>query len=122
MIIYFLNDNTQEIENYYAEKEYRDDVLLEIGHLYYEVYFFTIDALEYEMTKGGFFSFPGMIILDNISTENIIKAVVELEKKGFFDKFSGMEVMNQDKRFIHSWYKNKLSSYDMNKIKVMTIN
>jgi hypothetical protein len=121
MKVYFLNNNTVEIENYYAEKEYRDDIILEINNLYYEVYFFTRDALEYEMTKDGFFAFPGMIILDVISTENIIKAAIELEQKNFFNRLQGMRQLNQNERFIHDWYSNKLSLYDMNKMRIVKV-
>jgi hypothetical protein len=121
MIVYFLNGNTNEIEYYYAEKEYRDDIILEINDLYYEVYFFTIDALEYEMTKDGYFAHPCMIILDEISTEKIIKAITELKKRGFFKRFQGMTQLNQEKRFIHEWYSNKLSLYDMSKMRTLKL-
>ena len=121
MTVYFLSDNTAEMEHYYAEKEYRNDIMLEIDNLYYEVYFFTKDALEYEMTRDGFFAFPCMIILDEISTEKIIKSIVELEKRGFFNKFKGMAQLDEEKRFMHNWYVNELSPYDMTKIKILKI-
>jgi hypothetical protein len=56
MLLYFLGGNTTQMEQHYAEKEYRDDVVVEINKQYYEVYFFTRDALVYEMTQDGFFS------------------------------------------------------------------
>lgn len=116
MKIYFLNSNTLEIENHYFDKEYRDDIIIEIKGLYYEVYFFTKDALEYEMTKDGFFSFPNMIILEEITTEKIINSVTYLNHKGFFDRFKGEKELNQRRRFIHGWYANELSTFDESKM------
>ncbi|MFC2328841.1 hypothetical protein [Prevotella nigrescens] len=84
MKIYFLNGNTPEIEYHYLEKEYRNDVIVEIEGLLYDLYFFTIDALQYKMTKDGFFSLSGMIILDEISTENIKKSILTLYERKFF--------------------------------------
>lgn len=106
MKIYFLNSNTTEMEIHYSEKEYRDDIVVEIGNTFYEVYFFTKEALEYEMTKDGFFSLVGIIILEDISTKNIIKSIQELHKKGFFSSFKGEKDFNPHKRFMHNWYLN----------------
>lgn len=121
MKIYFFNSNSIEMQMYYAEKEYRDDVMVEINGMFYEVYFFTKDALEYEMTLDGFFSFPGMIILDSISTEIIIDSLLKLYKKNFFDSFKGMKNLNSKKRFVNNWYSNKYSEYNMENITMIEI-
>ncbi len=121
MIIYFLSDNSVEIENYYTEKEYRDDIVLKINEQFYEVYFYTKDALEYEMTKDGFFAFPGMIILDIITTEKIITAVRELQKRGFFKRLKGLDNLNQLHRFVHDWYVNEIPPFNMDNIKTKMI-
>lgn len=114
LIIHFLNGNNTKIENHYFEKEYRNDIIVESNGKYYEVYFFTQDALTYEMTIEGYFGLPGLIILDQITTDKIKKSIFELERKGFFKRFSGMGQLNQEVRFIHNWYVNKLSLSNMN--------
>ena len=83
---YFLQGNSPEIEWYYADKEYRHDVFVEKDNLFYDVHFFTQSSLTYEMTRSGFFSLPGLIVLDDISKESIIRAIVELSKFHFFEK------------------------------------
>jgi len=115
LIIHYLNGKSEEMESHYAEKEYRDDIIVELNGLYYEVYFFTSGVLKYEMTNDGFFAFPGLIILDEISTKSIKDSILYLETLGYFLKFNGLERLDQEKRFIHNWYANKLS-FDINRI------
>jgi hypothetical protein len=69
VVVHFLNGNDAAIEAHYSQKSYRNDIVVEIDAAFYEVCFFTPSALEYEMTKAGYFSIPGMIILDEISSE-----------------------------------------------------
>jgi len=45
MRIYFLNRRNKKIDEYYNEKEYRDDIIVELNDLFYELYFFTRDSL-----------------------------------------------------------------------------
>jgi hypothetical protein len=115
-VIYFFNGRNQEIEEYYLEKEYRDDIVVELNGMFYELYFFTQDSLEYEMTKEGYFSFPGLVILETVSTEKIRIAILNLEKKGYFNRLNGMKELSQEKRFIHNWYINELPLFDSNKL------
>jgi hypothetical protein len=65
--VHFLNGGYHDIEQHYNIKEYRDDVVVEIGSLFYEVYFYTPNSLHYEMNDKGLFSYPGIIILDEIT-------------------------------------------------------
>jgi len=110
--IYFLNGRSQEIEDHYNQKEYRDDIVFEMDGLFYELYFFTPDSLEYEMTKEGHFSFPGLIILSDISTERIRASILSLYEKGYFKRLNGMKELSQEKRFVHNWYINDLTLFD----------
>jgi hypothetical protein len=112
--VHFLAGIDQETEDHYSMKEYRDDVIVEINNEFFEVYFFTKDSLEFEMTNGGFFSFPGMIILDEIGIEKIKLSILKLEKLGFFEKFKGSQKIDQSARFSHSWYINELTHFDDN--------
>lgn len=102
--VHFLNGNSASMELHYSQKEYRDDVIVEIDKRFYEVYFWDAGAIQNEMTNEGFFSFPGMIILDEISSEKILNAISILTRKGFFDYFSGNEIMPVNNRFGHRWY------------------
>ena len=60
------------------KRSYRDDIIIEISGLFYEVYFFADGSIKYEMTKDGFFSFPGMIVLDEIIHEKILLSINSL--------------------------------------------
>jgi hypothetical protein len=91
VIIHFLNGNDQAIENHYLQKEYRNDIIIEIDAKFHEVYFFVADSLEFEMTKDGFFSLPGLIILDEICNEKIYAAINGLIDIGYFEKFIGSQ-------------------------------
>lgn len=110
--IYFFNGNNPGIEAHYAQKEYRNDIVVEIENRFYEVYFFTKDALEYEMRKDGFFALPGIIILDEISAAKIISAVDFLSKSGFFDTFKGYDESPINNGFANKWYSNAPGKFD----------
>lgn len=106
VVIYFLNGNDSEAESHYRQKEYRNDVIVEIDNLFYEVYFFVYDSLEYELTNDGFFSFPGIIILDEISNEKIYTAINKLIDYNYFTNFIGHKAFPVNKRFMDRWYLN----------------
>jgi hypothetical protein len=101
------------LEDYYQHKEYRNDIIVEKSELYYEVHFFTQSALEYEMTKDGYFALPGLIILDNITTSNIKNSLLMLDEKGFFENLKGMKSLSYEKRFMHAWYFNEFFFNDV---------
>lgn len=113
VIIHFLNGNDESIESHYLQKEYRNDVIVEIHGKFYEVYFFVSDSLEFEMRKDGFFSLPGIIILDEIRNEKIYTAINYLIGIGFFDNFVGSDEIALGKTFSHKWYQNKASPYKL---------
>ena len=119
--IYFFNGNNESSEKYYFEKEYRDDIVIKIDDLFYELYFFTQDSIEYEMTKDGYFSLPGLIILDSISLEKIIKSIKHLKQKGYFDNFKGTTELSQKNRFLHKWYENNLSLFNDKSLEILEI-
>ncbi len=103
--LHFLHGNTRELELHYDQKSYRHDVIVEINGLFYEVYFFMYTEMGYEMSNDGYFSFPGLILLDEISTPKIITAVRQLATNGYFDAFKGhKELPLNDDRFMHRWY------------------
>lgn len=83
-IIYMMG-KTLDYEEYFRQKGYRDDIFIEIGQDLFEVYFFLYDTLEYEMMLDGYCSYPGLIIIDDITSEKIEIAVKGLYKFGFFD-------------------------------------
>ena len=87
--IYFFNGDNPEIEAHYYEKEYRDDIVVEIDNTFYEVYFFTRASLVREMLHGSYFSMPGLIILEEMKKEAIIGSLKFLLNIGFFDPFKG---------------------------------
>lgn len=118
--IYFFNGNNAAIEAHYAEKEYRNDIVVEIENRFYEVYFFTKDALEYEMRKDGFFALPGIIILDEISAAKIITAVQFLSNSGFFDTFKGYDENPINNGFAHRWY-SYLGKFESDELFIHTI-
>jgi len=89
--IYFLNGDTPELEGHYYEKEYRDDIVVEINKVFYEVYFFTQDSLIREFRLDGFFAMPGLIVLDVMKKETIITSIKYLLQVGFFDSFKGYD-------------------------------
>jgi len=107
--IHFLYGNDLATQSHYQQKEYRDDIVIEIDDLFYEVYFFVKWAIEYEMRKDGFFTFPGIIILEEITNDNIYNAIDELINYKYFDYFVGKDKFPLNDRFINSWYSNDLS-------------
>lgn len=102
--VYFLNGNTELMENHYSQKEYRDDIIVEIDGLFFEVYFFVEGMLKYEMTNDGFFSFPGIIILDEMSSMKIINSIEKLIDYGYFNSFVGHRTLPLNERFVNRWY------------------
>ena len=104
------------IENHYSQKEYRDDIILEIEGRFYEIYFFIDGVLKYEMTKDGYFAFPGMIILDEISTERIINSIKKLFEYDYFKSFKGYENFPINGRFMNRWYLNGENAFSANNI------
>ena len=76
---------------------------------FYEVYFFTETALKYEIRKDGFFSLPGLIILDEITHDKIINAISKLSEMRYFELFIGEDKSLLNSRFINLWYENDLS-------------
>jgi hypothetical protein len=112
IVIHFLNGNDESIRQHYLDKEYRNDIEVEIDGTFFEVYFFTKDALEYEMRKDGFFSLPGIIILDEITTEKVIRSIDFLEQAGYFDRFTGYkQPFSARDRFVHKWYSNTQADF-----------
>ena len=109
ILVHFLNGNDLPIQNHYYEKEYRNDIVIEIENKFYEVYFFTETALKYEMRKDGFFSLPGLIILDEITHDKIINAISKLSEIRYFEVFIGKDKSLLNSRFINLWYENDLS-------------
>jgi hypothetical protein len=83
-IIYSMGTG-DDIELYFAQKGYRNDVSVKIGHCTYEVYFFLPSNLIYEMTLDGYCSFPGLIILDDITSANIENSIHKLIELGYFN-------------------------------------
>jgi hypothetical protein len=104
VIIHFFNGNDLEIDQHYFQKEYRDDIIIEKSKFFYEVYFFTKSSLEYEMRDGGYFASPGLIILEEISSEKIIFAIKELDLMGYFEWYKGSDSMSMDERFMKNLY------------------
>lgn len=102
--IHYLNGNDTSCQNHYLQKEYRDDIIAEIDGLFYDVYFFTIDSLKYEMRRDGFCSFPGMIILDEINNNLILNSINTLADIGYFDELAGRKEMFCEKRYQEKWY------------------
>jgi hypothetical protein len=110
--VHFLNGDNLELQNHYFQKEYRNDIVVEINRIYYEVFFFTKDSLEYEMRKDGFFSLPGIIILDEISNEKILNSVDYLVDIHYFDVFKGYTTLDfLSNRFANRWYENEALNF-----------
>lgn len=104
LIIHFLDGSDVDIEDHYRQKDYRLDIIVEFDGLYYEVYFFLESVLWYEMRADGFFSFPGIIFLDEISNAKIINSLKVLVGMGFLKNFRGHESMPVSNRFVDVWY------------------
>ncbi len=104
IIIHYLAGNDALYQDHYLEKEYRDDIVVEIDGLYYDVYFFTSDSLKYEMRRDGFCSFPGMIILEEITNDLILNSINVLVDLGYFKELMGKAEMSHRKRYIDKWY------------------
>lgn len=109
--IHFLNGNDQSIQDHYRQKGYRDDIILEIDELFYEIYFYIEGNITYEV-KNGFFSFPGLIILEDITNERIYSAVNQLLDLNYFNYFVGQKIFPLNTRFQDLWYSNNLKGWD----------
>lgn len=114
--IHFLNGNDESIQQHYFQKEYRNDILVEIDSIFYETYFYTQDALKYEMLKDGYFSFPGLIILEEVTSSKIIISIKELSKMNYFDWFVGKKEMLLNNLFLQKWYDNDMSLFDIKSV------
>ena len=112
VVIHFLQGNSIDIQTHYLTKDYRDDVVIEIDNLFYEVYFFTRSLLTYEMTGDGFFALPGMIILEEISHENILASINYLVKIKYFEFLKGEHELDLHKRALSNWYLNEPFIFD----------
>ena len=115
-IIHFFNGIDEQIENHYFQKEYRNDVIVQVDNKYYEVYFFTQSAIEYELRDNIFFSSPGLIILDEIKLEKIVSTITFLIDIGYFNQFIGYDENPINNRFINKWYANQLSNFNQEKL------
>lgn len=102
--VYFLYGNNQEMELHYNSKEYRTDIVAEIDGIFYELYFFVEGVLKYEMRKDGFFCYPGLVILEEITTKNILNAINNLADMGYFKLFTGYSSLPEEERFISKWF------------------
>jgi hypothetical protein len=121
LTIHFLNGNDNLTQAHYYQKEYRNDIIVEINSLFYEIYFYTSNAIDYEITDQGFFSYPGIIILDEITTDKIFVAVEKLYEKSYFKWFKGSLSMPIESSFIQNWLLNRIS-FDTSKIYSVTCN
>ena len=115
VIIHFLNGNDVSLQNHYTHKGYRDDIIVEISGLYYEVYFYVDGNMHYEM-RYDFFSFPGLIVLDVITNEKIFSSLRQLIDLKYFDYFIGKDVFPLNKRFQDVWYYYKLDQREASEI------
>jgi hypothetical protein len=106
--MHFLNGNDLSTQNHYLQKGYRNDVIIEISGLFYEVYFFADWSIKNEMSTEGFFSFPGMIVLDEIIHGKILLSINSLLDYGYFDMFKGHTEFPLNKRFMHKLYLNEI--------------
>lgn len=102
--VYFLTGNSEEMQMHYNYKEYRTDVIVEIDGTFHEVYFYVEGVLRYEMRKDGFFSFPGLIIVEDLTTKNILNAIENLADMGYFSLFTGYSSLPDEERFLRHWY------------------
>jgi hypothetical protein len=102
--VYFLHGNSEEKQLHYKFKERRTDIIAEVDGIFHEVYFFVEEVLRYEMRKDGFFSYPGLIIVEELTTENILNAIENLADMGYFDLFKGYSSLPEEGRFISKWY------------------
>ena len=102
VLIHFLAGDDLSIQSHYDQKGYREDVVIEIDRLFYEVYFF-LDDMANEIRDDGFFSYPGLIILDEIKYDKIYNAINKLIDLNYFDYFAGKEEMPINNRFIDTW-------------------
>lgn len=91
--VYFPGGNTKETDMHYNMKENRRDVVVEIENIFYEVYFYVDGNIQYEMTADGFFSIPGMIVLNEVTTEKILKSISWLAGNGYFKYFKGYDTI-----------------------------
>jgi hypothetical protein len=109
ILIHFLNGNDLATQRHYFEKEYRNDIVIEIQNQFYEVYFFTETALKYEIRNDGFFSLPGLIIVDEVTNDKIINAITRLSQMNYFEMFIGKNESLLNNCFINLWHENDLA-------------
>ena len=75
--------------------------MVEINGIYYELYFITDGSIANEMERGGFISYPGLIVVEDINYETIMLAIKFFLWKGYFDYFKGSRVRDINKTFMH---------------------
>ncbi|MES2559353.1 MAG: hypothetical protein V4590_06410 [Bacteroidota bacterium] len=110
--VHFLNGNSPAMQQYYAHKNYRDDVIIQINKLFYEVYFYTEASMDKEIGEKGFFSLPGLIMLNEINNNEIYSAIDGLIELGYFDCFKGKTEFPIKNRFADKWYEGEEHSFD----------
>lgn len=57
----------------------------------------------FKNNKGGK-SYPGLIILEELTTKNILNAIENLADMGYFKLFTGYSSLPEEGRFISKWF------------------
>lgn len=121
LTIHFLNGNDNYMQLHYAAKAYRDDIIVQIGQTYYEVYFREESTLNRDLTDDGYFSMPGLIVLDAIEHDKIVKSIKYLYEIGYFNWFKGFDEMQYEKQFMSKWYANEMQPFDKDTLTSLVI-
>ncbi|WP_430405627.1 hypothetical protein [Fluviicola sp.] len=86
-------------------KGHRSDVLVEKeGGLYFELNFIDLQRLEVElnsnMEKGrNYYTDTGLILVDQVSKDSIVKAVIGLDQKNFFFTQKPLKITPEEQWF-----------------------
>lgn len=92
MIKIFLSENNDRVEEESILRGCRTDVLVEIDGFYYKPFINTLERLSQEITdafvrSASYDIDPCQIIVQSSSRDNIIKTILFLHNKGFFNAF-----------------------------------
>ena len=92
----FLSLNDERTRDESKESGFRGDINVEINGKNYQLFVYDIASFkqeaERELTKNNFYDFmPNMILVSEVTNENIIFTINKLFDNGFFSKLTPLE-------------------------------
>ncbi|MBV7269073.1 hypothetical protein [Winogradskyella luteola] len=92
------DDELMDLES--LHKGYRNDIIVKVGNLFYKLNVYDMVRLkqdfEAEISEYGYFQIESnLIIVEEVTKENIKKTVKELEKQNYFEELKPITYLDE---------------------------